>query len=223
MLNQNILTNSDIEDEIRIAAIEERDIDFSDKTLPGLILEKKVLEQTLNLEGATILSGISLEETVLKKGIRAKGAKINGSFYLGLTQINGDVNLADLEIKGGINFVEAMVAGVLCLDNLRLEGFLSLSRAQFKKDVLLRNMNILDSYQAGLIIKGDVYLREAVVAGNLDISGSKIEGTVDLVQIFTGGNVNLENAKIGNFLITKKAIIKGKFKLNGATYKEIIE
>jgi len=167
MLNQNILTSSAIEDEIRIAAIEERDIDFSDKTLPGLILEKKVLEQTLNLEGATVLSGISLEEAALKKGIRAKGAKINGSFYMGSAQINGDINLTGASIKGGVNFIEAMVAGILCLDNLQLEGFLSLARAQFKKDVLLRNMNVLDSYQAGLIIKGDVYLREAVIAGNL--------------------------------------------------------
>ncbi len=72
-------------------------------------------------------------------------------------------------------------------------------------------------------IKGDVYLREAVIAGSLQITDSFIEGSLDMLKAFIGRGIDLRGVNVQEFLILKEAKIKGDVALEGAKYKEIIK
>ena len=131
MANENILTSSAVEEEIRIAAIEERDIDFAGKTLPGLSLQKRIIEQTLNLEGATVLSTISLEEAILKL-VEQPGIETREVLAENIQQLFG----WDLEI-----FKQKMLKMELLADKL--------SNEVMKKSVLKKAQEVLTKVKSG--------------------------------------------------------------------------
>ena len=62
---KDILTQSDIEEEVRLADLQEREIDFSGKILSSLILQRRTIKTGLNLKDAIILHSISLENTTI--------------------------------------------------------------------------------------------------------------------------------------------------------------
>ena len=65
MPEKNILTPEEIEEEIRMASLQNKDIDFKRKVLPGFLLQNKKINGNLNLNTAVILSSTSFEGTTI--------------------------------------------------------------------------------------------------------------------------------------------------------------
>ena len=220
---ENILSQAEIEEELRLAEIDERPANFKGKVLANLILNGRTIETSLDLEAAIILNAISLESALIKGDLNLNYAVTKGVFYFGSGILQGNLNLENAKINGGVNLVGAKITGSLFLNGLNINGFLSLAKIQLKGNLESPNLKIMDSYHGGLIVKGDVYLREANIIGRVNLEKSFSEGSGDFLNAFIGKELNLKETVFENFLILKGAKIRGETILEGTKYKELIK
>jgi len=81
--SKDILNQSDIEEELRMASLQGREASFEDKIISSLILKKRTVESGINLKNAIVMHIISLEETTINGSINLTGAVVKESFYAG--------------------------------------------------------------------------------------------------------------------------------------------
>jgi hypothetical protein len=211
---QEALGQMEIINEIKMAEIENRPADFSNKTLADFNVIVDKIKFGLNLENTKIMGSVFLGELVIIEGeLNFRGAAVNGSIYLGRADIKKDLILENAQIKGAINLVGAKIGGNINARGLIAFGFLSLTKAEILGDVILENATIQSATYDDLMVRGDAFLGGVNVKGSLNLGKMKTSGVIDLDEINIGSNLVLTGTESQKGPIDTKTITLGGKKI----------
>lgn len=209
------LTQIEIEEEIRMAEMENRKADFKGKTLTSFSILEEEIKIGLILEDATILGPVSLGGISINNDLNLKNTTIKGPLYLAKASVRDNIILENADVKGAINLVGAKIGQSVMAKNLKTKGFVSLSKANIGGDVCFHSAMIENEDYEGLIVKGDLFFDFSIVKGNIDLSNAKISGILNFQNVIIEKNLNLEKLQIEEgSMIIKTARIKGVIKSN---------
>ena len=74
MPEKKVLTQAEIEEEIRMAAFEERGINLKGQVLSGISLQERTIEGDLDLEEAVVLGPLALDKSTIKGNLNLANA-----------------------------------------------------------------------------------------------------------------------------------------------------
>jgi hypothetical protein len=118
--------------------------------------------------------------------------------------------------------VGAKIGKSINLDSTIVNGFLSLAKATIRENLNSSDIRINDAYHNDLIIKGDFYLRQISVNGQVIIEKGMIEGSLDFFGGYITEGLFIKDTKIKGTLFLKNLITKGERKIERTEYRDII-
>ncbi|MCD5396127.1 MAG: hypothetical protein LR000_00380 [Candidatus Pacebacteria bacterium] len=191
----------DILNEIRSAEREKRPADLTYKLLPEFSFFDKTIEASLDFEGSTIQGAIYFHNCKIKGDLIFKNVLIYTTLYLDKNTIEGDFVGEGLKLREVFNCIASHFKKNLSLKNAQIRGFLGLNRIFVANDLILDGLIVKNLKSRTGIIKGDIYLENAKIMGNVLIRRAFFEG-------------------LGNF---KNTEIRGNLNLSGTMFQEIVE
>lgn len=196
VVNKKILTENEIESEIKAAEKEGRLVDFSNKIISSFFVVKDKIKQGLTFENSEIKGQFFLGEIFIEGDLILKNTKVSGSVYLAKIKIGGNLDLEELKSEGAINLVGAEIGKDLNASKLKCKGFFSLARTEVGGNLILDKVKIetMITKFDKMAVRGDLILEGAQVAGDLNICGAQIDGLLDLDEVSAGNNLNLTGA-----------------------------
>ncbi len=219
---QKVIFQRDVEKEIREAEFEERDANFSNKTIQELNLSDREIKCGLNFKNSVFLGSVYLSKTSINGNLILDGAVINNTLYLGEIKVSGDISGIKATIKNSLNIVKGQIENDLIFEKSNIQGFLSLNKTTIKGLLKLSRIKILNLETYSGIVSGDLFLQEAEIGKGVDLEWGYISGLADFQKMNLWGYFNLFNTKIVENMIMKESHIKGETILEGLEYERII-
>jgi hypothetical protein len=142
-----------------------------------------------------------------------EGVRIQGAYIV------GDIDLAGAKLSRPFEFTNGRIEGAITLDYARTDNLISLAGSRiggdFKAFRLRSESDLL--LGDGAVFSGTVVLKGANIVGDLQMSGSRLEGKVDAESLKTGGSVFIRDADFTQTLDMTLAHVGGGVDLRGAT------
>jgi cytoskeletal protein CcmA (bactofilin family) len=206
-----ILDKDDIDKEIDLAKLEQREADFKGKNLKFLSLAEKNIEYGINLQGSRIVGNLFLASTIINGNLNMADAIVDGSFFFGRGKIMGSLILERAKIGQPLNLVGLNTTGSLLFAEAQVNGFISLAKAVILGDVDFKRVKVSDYSKDELTVKGDIYLKSAQVNGFFDISEAEISGMVNLENALIRRSFLAKNMKIKDSLVLKNSLFNREY------------
>lgn len=124
------------------------------------------------------LVSILLRSDIPRHGIRLIGAHIDSSLDLQNAKLTNEVRIERSRIDGRIDLTGAQLNGRFSLDGTQLSGL-------YAEDLQTAHAFHLQ----GAIVKGGILLRDAKIGGNLQLSKSVVEQTINANRIHVSGSL----------------------------------
>ena len=196
-VNKKILSQEDIEKEIKEAEEQERIVDFSNRVIHSFFVLKDRIRNGITFENSEIKGQFFLGEIYIEGDLILKNAKVNGSVYLARIKVSGNLNLEELRSEGAINLVGAEIGKNLLAQKIKSKGFLSLAKTEIGGSIILdkaRIENTITKFDA-MTIRGDLILEGSKTMGDVNIQDAQIDGLLDLDEISVGNDLILAGTK----------------------------
>jgi hypothetical protein len=193
VVNKKVLSQEEIEREIREAEEQGRMVDFSNKIIKAFFILKDRIRYGITFENSEIKGQFFLGEIFIEGDLILKNAKVNGSVYLARIKVAGNLNLEELSSEGAINLVGAEIGKNVLAQKLKSKGFLSLAKTEIGGSIILDKARIENTVTKfdEMAIRGDLILEGAKTTGSIDITGAQIDGLLDLDEISVGSDLIL--------------------------------
>ncbi len=204
-----VLSQQQIEEELRNAQKEGRPADFSKKNLSSFSIFNEILNTSIVFNDAKIEGQVFLGDVFVGGDLSFKNCLIKGSLYLANIKINGNLILENAKIEGAINLVGAQIQKDILGNNLENHGFLSLAKGKVKGNVFLENAKIKNVTYNNFTVKGDLIMDGSTIGESVNLKQINIDGLLDIDEIAVGKDLILEKAKFKN-TEAENMDIKGK-------------
>ncbi|MFA5087106.1 MAG: hypothetical protein WC470_02290 [Candidatus Paceibacterota bacterium] len=193
IVNKKILSQDEIEKEIREAEEQGRMVDFSNKIIRSFFILKDRIRNGITFENSEVKGQFFLGELYIEGDLILKNTKVNGSVYLAKIKVAGNLNIEELKSEGAINLVGAEIGKNILAQKIKSKGFLSLAKTEIGGSIILDKARIESTITRfdEMSIRGDLILEGAKTLGNVNISGAHIDGLLDLDEISVGNDLIL--------------------------------
>lgn len=197
VVNKPILSQEDIEKEIRDAEEQRRGVDFSNKVIKSFFVLKDKISHGVTFENSEIKGQFFLGEIMIDGDLVLTNAKVDGSVYLARIKVTGNLNLEELRSDGAINLVGAEIGKDVLARKIKSRGFLSLAKTEIGGSIILDKAKIESTITKfdDLTIRGDLILEGAKAIGNVEITDAQVDGLLDLDEISVGRDLILVGTK----------------------------
>jgi hypothetical protein len=203
------LTFDEILFEIRQAEKEKREADLSNKLLPEFSLTGKTINVSLNLEGSTIQGAMYLNGCIINGDIKLNNSLIYTTVYINESEINNFFG-KKIKIREVLNFSTSKIKNNLDIDGGLIKGFIGLNRVEIGQDIIFNNIQVKDIMTKSGNMKGDLYIRNCKILGNVYIVGSFFDGLGNFEDSTIEKTLDLSNAKFLEVVDISRLTINGE-------------
>ncbi len=208
-INQKIISQREVEKELKAAEAERRDADFANKTIQEINLSEREIKCGINFKGSVFLGNVYMSKTKINGSLIFDNAIVNNTLYLGEIKITEMFSADRIAVKNSLNMVKSSVERDVSLERANIRGFLSLNNLETQGSLNLKQIKTINLETPSGTIKGDLFLQKGRIEKFVDLSGSEISGLADFEGINVWGHVNFSNSKIKEVLILKESYIEG--------------
>ena len=203
------LTFEDILFEIRQAEKEKREADLSNKLLPEFSLASRTINTTLNLENSTVQGAIYLNNCIINGDIKLNNSLIYTTIYINESEINNFI-AKNIRIREVINFLASKIKGNIDMEKSQIKGFISFNRAEVGSDIILNEVIAKDIMTKSGNMKGDLYVRNTKVSGNIFLKDSLFDGLGSFESSSIGKDLDFSGSKFKEVVNLSGLTISGQ-------------
>ncbi len=215
------LTFEEILFEIRQAEKEKREADLSNKLLPEFSLTGRTINASLNLSGSTIQGAIYLNNCIINGDVILNNSLIYTTIYINESQINNFFG-KNMKVREVLNISGTKIINNVDLDGSLIKGFIGFNRIEVNQDIILSNIQVKDIMTKSGDIKGDLYIRNCKILGNVYIVGSTFDGLGNFEDSLIEKNLDLSNTKFQEVVDISRLIIDGETLIKTLECKNLI-
>jgi hypothetical protein len=200
VVNKQILTQEEIEQEMKETEEQGRPVDFSYKIIKAFFVLKDKIKYGITFENTIINGQFFLGEITIEGDLVLRGAKVKGSVYLARIKVQGNLDLEGLVSDGAINLVGAEIGKDILAQKIKSGGFLSLAKTIVGGSIILDQAKIESTKTKfdQMTIRGDLILEGAKAKGSVNIKNAHIDGMLDLDEINVGSDLVLAGTVFKN-------------------------
>ncbi|MFA5369025.1 MAG: hypothetical protein WC303_03465 [Candidatus Paceibacterota bacterium] len=211
VVNKEVLTQEEIEQEMREAEEQGRMVDFSNKVIKSFFVLKDKIKHGITFENTVIDGQFFLGEIMIEGDLILKDTKVKGSVYLAKIKVKGSLDIEGLISAGAINLVGAEIGKDVLAQRIKSKGFLSLAKTSVGGNIILDKARIENTTTKfdQMTIRGDLILEGTKASGSINIKNAQIDGMLDLDEIDVGSDLILIGTVFKN-LEDSDMHIKGK-------------
>lgn len=211
VVNKQVLTQEEIEREMREAEEQGRMVDFSNKLIKSFFVLKDKVKHGITFENTVIDGQFFLGEITIEGDLILRDTKVKGSVYLARLRVKGDLDIEGLVSNGAINLVGAEIGKDLRAQRIHSRGFLSLAKTTVGGSIILDKAKIENTTTQfdKMVIRGDLILEGAKANGGINIKDAQIDGMLDLDEVDVGTDLILVGTVFKN-IEDSDMHIKGK-------------
>jgi hypothetical protein len=155
------------------------------------------------------LIALVLQNDVPRSMIRLIGADIDGDIDLQNVGFAHEIWIARSRIEGALDLSAAQLSGRLILEGTKLAGLYG-NDLRSSQSLLLRNATFT----------GDVFLQDAKIGGNIELSGSILEKKLQADRLQVSGSLFLQNTSFQGKVVLVSAKIERDIEMGETIFNQ---
>jgi cytoskeletal protein CcmA (bactofilin family) len=181
------------------------DVSLENRSVTGEIsIENATVDGEASLELAAVSGDVSFKDTVIEGDVELKKAAFGSEVVLDRASIDGWASLFRSSVADRVSFESVSVSERVTLKRANVAGRVSLYDATVQEGIWLLKANIrgLSPFSLSALTlkkatsKGEVWLKEAAIGGDVSIDGADIEERITFEKAVVEGHVSLNEVTI---------------------------